>query len=179
MHIVTLPRLKRALSSVINELTSFGFFDDKLSEIQVLLGTFGLAHGWQNYGSGGEITIPAISTSRLAQIFGWQTCCLTDVLRHEYAHAIADTHRGLFHSTVFANAFGNSHSSAQKFEYDPYYFVSEYAAKNTSESFAEVFMYFLKYKGNLSAIFDPPPIRRQWHFIKRLSTAMKQGKSRW
>ena len=163
---------------MIDELTFWGFYDEKLSKVEIYLVPFGIPHGWQNYGSDHDICIPAVSTSRLAKIVGFPGCGLTDVLRHEFAHAIADTHRSLFHSNVFADAFGNTHSSNKEYEYDPFYFVSTYAANNTSESYAEVFMFFLKYEGHLPTRFDTPPIRRQWHFINRLATAIQQGKSR-
>jgi len=179
MQIINLARLNRAFSTVIEELHFWKFYDEKLSKVEIYLVPFGLPHGWQNYGSNHDICIPAVSMSRLAKLLGFQACGLTDVLRHEFAHALADTHRGLFHSSVFTDAFGDTHSSKIEYEYDPFYFVSSYAAKNTSECYADVFMFFVKYKGILPARFDTLPIRRQWQFIKRLSSAIKQGKSRW
>ena len=127
MHLVTLPRLNRALSTVITELTHFGFYDDKLSKIDVYLVPFGFAYGWQNYGSSGDICIPAISTSRLSQLFGYPVLGLCSILRHEFAHAIADTHRGLFHSKVFTNAFSDDHDSKKEKENPLYYYISDYA----------------------------------------------------
>jgi len=179
MHIVTLTRLNRALSTVVNELNSFGFWDDKLSKVEVYLVNVGIAYGWQYFGSTGEICIPAVSASRLSKFLGFETSGLTDVLRHEYGHAIADTHRGLFHSPDFAKAFGDKHSSEQEFEHDPYFSVSKYASKNASESFAEVVMFFLKHKGKLPAKFDTLPIRRQWLFVENLAKAIANGKTRW
>jgi hypothetical protein len=182
MNIVTLPRLNRSLSTVIDELNSFGFYDEKLSKVDVFLVPLGAALGWQWYGTSGDINIPAVSLSRLLKLFGlfdYSIGSLRDILRHEWAHAIADNHRGLFHSRVFTEAFYNSHSSKQKYQYNPFYFVSSYAATNASECFAEDFMYFLKFKGKLPAKFDTPFIRKQWQFIKLLAVAIKKGQSRW
>ena len=89
---------------------------------------FGFAHGWQWYGSSGDISIPRVSLSRLSDIWTGGYTSLRDVLRHEFAHAIADTHRGLFRSGDFSEAFGAAHHWNFEWEHDPEHHVSKYAA---------------------------------------------------
>ena len=57
------------------------------------------AFGWQWYRGSGNICIPAISLSRLAEkLSGSPTTGLMDILRHEYAHAVAHCYPGLIRS---------------------------------------------------------------------------------
>jgi hypothetical protein len=141
MHIVTLDRLDSANLEVTAELHRFGLYDEPMQEVDTFLVTAGTAHGWQWYGGSGEIHIPRVSLSRLLENFRGEYTSLRDVLRHEFAHAVADTHRGLFRSSEFSQAFGGAHTWAFSWEHDPDHHVSLYAATAPAEDFAEVFMF--------------------------------------
>ena len=98
MRIVTQDRLDQANYAVTCELDRHGFYDSHVQAIDTRLVIFGAAYGWQKYGSAGDINVPRVSLARLSHIWRGGYTSLRDVLRHEFAHAIADTHRGLFRS---------------------------------------------------------------------------------
>ncbi len=178
-HIITLPALDRALDKVTAELDRHGFWDARLARVDVELGWLGDAYGWQRYGHGGQIVIPAVSMLKVADcVFGSYTS-LIGVLRHEYGHAVADTHRGLLRSRRFVDAFGAPHESEDGFEYDPRFFVSGYAATNPAEDFAEVFMTYLRTRGRLPRVHATEPIRRKWRFVRELGGRIRAGARRW
>jgi hypothetical protein len=180
MHIVTLNRLNRAVSDVQGELERHGFFDQKLAAIDVYLSWFGYAYGWCWYGTSGNIHIPAISLGKMfEQVWGVSRTSLRDVIRHEYGHALAHTHRGLVCSVPFKRAFGSHHDADVRWDYDPQRHVSEYAATSLSEDFAETFMLYLKYDGELPERFNTWRIRRKWRFIRDLGGAVRRGQRRW
>lgn len=178
-HFVTMASLNRALDRVVPELERHGFWDDAVEEIDVCLVPVGGAYGWQYFGEGGEIGIPAVSLSKLLDWWRGDYTALADVLRHEYGHAVADTHRGLVRSRQFVEAFQASHESDIEWDYDPEIHVSEYAAFCPSEDFAEVCMLFLKRGGALPSHLDTPNIRAKWNFIRRLGRAIRAGQRRW
>ena len=179
IHTVTLPRLNRALGRVNKELHAQGLWNAKLQEIDVYLVPFGFAYGWQWYGSTGDIGIPALSLAKLRDWIKGSYVSLADILRHEYAHAIAHTHRGLIRSRRFTRAFMASHENLQPFVYNPELHVSPYAATCAAEDFAEVFMLYLRHGTRLPACLESPVIRRKWNFVKALCGAIKRGRSRW
>ena len=186
MHIVTLTRLNRAVSDVQGELERHGFYDDKLAKVEVYLSWVGLALGWCWYGTTGNIHIPAVSLGKVYdRVRGETRTSLRDVLRHEYGHALAHTHRGLFCSLPFKRAYGSHHDADVRWDYDPDRHVSEYAATSPSEDFAEVFMLYLRHDGELpfrwlsAQRFGAWRIRRKWQFIKDLSGAVRRGQRRW
>ena len=179
MYIITLRRLNRATYDVTTELDRLGFYDDHVQRTEVYLVPLGLAFGWHYYGSTGDIYIPAVSLSRLSEHWYGRYTPLRDILRHEYAHAVADTHRGLMRSRPFRLAFDGSHESSNGSEYDPERHVTPYAATCPGEDFAEVFMFWIKHQGKLPPRFDTEPIRKRWAFIERLRHAMSLGKRKW
>ena len=179
MNFITKERLDRATLSITGELDDMGFYDDAVQDVDVFLVPFGGAYGWQFYGTSGQIHIPSISMSRLKDLFQGRYTSLRDVLRHEYAHAIADTHRGLIRSWHFANAFGGPHTWNFEWEYDPYFHVTEYAAKCPAEDFAEVFMLYLKHSGVLPRRIRTPAISKKWTFVRELKYAVSHGMRRW
>ena len=179
LRIVTFCQLNRALARVRRELEAHGFWDEPLASIEVFLVPFGNAYGWQWYGSTGKIEIPAVSLSRLRDLFGRRYTSLADVLRHEHGHALADTHRGLFRSRQFRSAFGAAHDSETESDFDPEFHVSAYAATSPKEDFAETFMLFLKHGGRLPACIDTRFIRAKWKFVERLGRAVRTGRRRW
>ncbi|NMB74748.1 MAG: hypothetical protein GYA21_06415 [Myxococcales bacterium] len=179
MRIITLSRLNRAVSRVQDELIRHGFWDDTLSDVDVYLVPLGTALGWQLNDGSGEIRIPLASLSRLGEVFRGCYTPLADVLRHEYGHAIADTHRGLFRARRFSSAFGATYQNDTEWEFDPECHVSEYAAKSACEDFAEVFMLFLRHRGRLPQKFDTPTIRDKWKFVRELGAVLREGRARW
>ncbi|MEI7819499.1 MAG: hypothetical protein WCK55_01175 [Verrucomicrobiota bacterium] len=179
MHFVTQARLDRATSAVTRELAAQGFFDSHMQAVDTYLVPFGFAHGWQWYGCTGDISIPRVSLSRLSDIWRGRYTSLRDVLRHEFAHAVADTHRGLFRSTCFSEAFGAAHHWDFEWEYEPKHHVSEYAATAPAEDFAETFMLYLRHGGRLPAWQASTSIKRKWKFIELLSDAISKSLRRW
>ncbi|MCY2987897.1 MAG: hypothetical protein NTY19_08560 [Planctomycetota bacterium] len=178
--VLTLPRLNRALARVVRELDSHGLWDEALAAIEVYLAPFSVtAYGWQMYSSTGEIRMPAVCLGRLRDFFRGDYMSVADVLRHEYGHALADTHRGLFRSRQFSTAFGASHECPDEFEYDPECHVSPYSAKDTSEDFAEVFMLYLRRSGRLPSRHATPAIVAKWRFVQNLCRAVRARKRRW
>jgi hypothetical protein len=104
---------------------------------------------------------------------------LRDILRHEYAHAVAHCYRDLICSNQFVTAFEINHDNPTEFEYDEDIHVSKYAATNACEDFAEVFMLYFKHSGKIPGRFNTAAIRRKWKFVKLLLARIKAGKKRW
>ena len=179
LRVVGIRDLQAATDTVVAELDTMGFYDERLDEVEVYLVPVGVAFGWQLYGGDRSIKIPMLSLSRLLEHFGWDYSDLSDVLRHEYGHAVADTHRGLMRSRRFSGVFGGSHESIWAQDYDPEHHVTQYAATNPSEDFAELFYLYLKHAGRLPGRYSTVSIRAKWHFIRDLRRAIQQGRRRW
>ncbi|MDA8745230.1 hypothetical protein N9N28_11400 [Rubripirellula amarantea] len=179
-NIITMRRLQGALDDVQGELDRIGVFDERLANVEVYLTWFGTAFGWHFYGSTGHIEIPAISTCRLSErMFGARRTTLRDILRHEYAHAVADQNRGLIRSKPFRMAFGSGHNDEVAANYCPTEHVTAYAATDACEDFAEVFMFFLKHKGKIPKRFHTPAIMAKWSFVEALCQQIEMGNRRW
>jgi hypothetical protein len=104
---------------------------------------------------------------------------LTDVIRHEYAHAWAWLDRDFINEAWFRRAFGRwyddewplgtslhrvfSRHGDEEFRASPYYrdFVSSYALKAPYEDFAETFMTCLRYRGAASRFRNRPGLHRK------------------
>jgi hypothetical protein len=179
MDIVTLKRLNKAFFQIQTELEQLGFYDERLEAVDVYLVTFGSAYGWHYYGTSGDINIPAISFGRILDLFGRPYKSLRDILRHEFAHAVADTHRGLIRSSRFSDAFGASHESSIEWEFDPDCHLTQYAATCPSEDFAETFMFYVRHRGVLPVTRRTPAISRKWSYIHSLGNAIARGQRRW
>ena len=179
MHIINQSQLDRANYAVTCELDAHGFYDAHIQAVATYLVPLGVAYGWHYYGSTGDINIPRVSFSRLSHLWRGGYTSLRDVLRHEFAHAVADTHRGLFRSAFFSDSFGAAHHWDFEWEYDPEHHVSEYAATAPAEDFAETFMLYVRYGGTLPPRHATGPLRRKWKFIHRLSDATSRGLRRW
>jgi hypothetical protein len=170
----TFNQLNHALDTVQDELIEHGFWDRKLSRIEVLWVPYGTAYGFQNYFTQGEIVIPGISLAKAKEWFKYPYVSLKDILRHEYGHAFAYTHKKLMRTDAFRAAFGTHHDDLEtSWEYDPERFISEYAATNAMEDFAETFMYYLEYSGQLPSRHNHRAIRKKWGYVKSLSRLMK------
>ena len=178
VHVVTLQRLNRALAAVVPELDRHGFWSDRVEAIEVRLATIGAAYGWKWSGPG-HITIPALSTAKLRDWYRGSYTSLADVLRHEYGHAVADTHRALVRSSRFRGAFDAAHDSDQEFEVDADVHFTEYGASSPAEDFAETFMVYLRHQGKLPPHHDTPAKRARWRFVGSLGRAVRAGRRRW
>ena len=180
MNFVTLSRLNRAVSGVQRELERHGFYDEKLASVDVYLSWVGYAYGWCYYGTSGNIGIPALSFGTIYdRVRGETRTSLRDVLRHEYGHALAHTHRGLFCSVPFKRAFGTHHDADVKAEYSPDRHVTPYASTSPSEDFAESFMTYLRHDGEIPERYNTCRIRRKWRFVRDLGVAVGRGQRRW
>jgi hypothetical protein len=179
MLFVTPRRLNSATADVRRELDRLGFYNPAIQSVPVRLVPAGKAYGWQYYGSSGEIHIPCISWARLSHLFAGGYTSLRDVLRHEYAHAVADTHRGLIRSARFRDAFGAAHSWDFAWEYDPEHHVTDYAASAPAEDYAETFMLYVRHGGRLPAAQNTARIRARWRFVRDLGRMMRDGRRRW
>lgn len=174
IHVTTLRRLRRAVYKVRGELRLHGFWDERMAEVEVYLGAIGGAYGWQNRGGDGSIVVPAVSLSKIGDFFRRKYTSLADVVRHEYGHALADTHRGLFRRRSFKTAFWASIDDDTVVAFDPEIHVTPYAAKNAAEDFCETFMMFLKYGGKMPNRFYTPVIRGKWEWVRRLGDTIER-----
>jgi hypothetical protein len=92
-----------------------------------------------------EIHIPVISGARFAELLpGRAYTSLADVLRHEFGHAYDFAGRSRTFRKRYWNLFGRSQ---KEFEFDEDLHITEYAATNSNEDFAECFMMFVKWSG--------------------------------
>ena len=179
-RIITMPRLQSAMDDVVDELDEVGLWSARLAKVDVYLTWFGTAYGWQLYRGSGHIEIPAVSLSRVSEmILGGARRTLRDLLRHEYGHAVADTNRALIRSRCFVDAFGTPHDSEIPSDYSKDEHVTEYAAKDSSEDFAEVLMFYLKHGGKIPTRYKTQNIERKWQFVDRLCQRIADGKRRW
>jgi len=183
VSIINQASLTQANNAVTHELAHHGLWDSALEQITVWLEPFSLrCYGWQSYGSTGDISIPRVSLPRIGdKILRRPRIALRDVLRHEWAHALADTHRGLIRSQRFSCTFGGSHDRADAVaDWNPHHHVSKYAATNPGEDFAEVFMLWLKHGGQIPLRYcDAEGIQERWQFVEELAGAVCAGKRRW
>jgi hypothetical protein len=106
-----------------------------------------------------------------------------DILRHEFGHALATLYpRALSDGGLFVEAFGAKYGPKPAPEIDQanweFDCVSEYAADQTREDFAETFMLFVKHKGKLPSKFrGKPAIKKKWaavrEIVKRVTASTK------
>jgi hypothetical protein len=82
-------------------------------------------------------------------------------------------------SRRFTDAFGAAHSWNIEWEYNPDFFISEYASTAPAEDFAETFMVFVRHKGSIPSQFSTSAIRKKWRFIGNLAKAITSGERRW
>ena len=174
--IISATSFKSACRDVKAGLKKLGFWSEKLADVKVRQTYFGFSYGWQYYRGCGDIVVPKLSVSRMCDSYRGDIFPIRDVLRHEYAHAIADNHRSLVKSSKFRSAFGAAHDNLKCFHYDEQEHVSYYASDNAGEDFAETFRYYIKHKGKIPERFDTSVIRKKWDFLKHLCVRMKKIK---
>jgi len=179
-HLVTLAELERVNQQVAHEMESLGLWSDKLADVQVWLVPVSLdCYGWHS-GSPGSISIPAVSFAHLGDyICGYHTR-LSDIMRHECAHALADIHSDFIDCPAFVRCFGGEYESTRPsgdFHRDCH--LTPYAATSPCEDFAETFHFYLRHKGRLPLRLQAKPvIVRKWKFIGRIAKAMAAGRTR-
>jgi hypothetical protein len=166
----------RAQKDVIAELRQYGCWTESLAQLKVRHSWCSWSYGYQRYGGDGDIVIPMLSGSRLVEQFSnCRYVSLRDVLRHEYAHGIAYCHNHLVSKRLFTKVFGAPHDSDQTVAYCDQSHVTAYAASHPMEDFAEVFMYFLKYKGKLPRRWSGfPRIVKKWKYIESLCRKLRR-----
>jgi hypothetical protein len=167
-----------ALYCVRRELKTHGCLTEKVVNLKVYQTPISFSYGYQYYQEHGDIVIPQVSLSRLwDNFFGGDYVSIRDIIRHEYAHGIAHCHPKMVDTVAFRKTFDGDHDSGESLVYDPESHVTAYAAKNSCEDFAEVFMYFLKYRGKIPPMFSGlPVIEKKWRFIETMCKKLKKLK---
>ena len=173
-HVITLQDLCRANNQVTDEMDDLGLWSAHLDKVEVYLVPASWAHyGWYQR----HIHIPAITGAQLSDFLAGHYTRLTDVLRHEWAHAVADRHPHLIETLRFERVFGGPYESDDAVrEYDADHHLTRYAAVNPCEDFAEIFHYYLRHKGRLPVrLAKKPRIVRKWQFVKWLAKSISAG----
>ena len=171
-HIITPADVGRANRAVVREMETLGLWSARLDDINVLwVPASVLCYGWYQ----GEILIPGIAGVRLLEFIRGIHTSLRDVLRHEWAHAVADHRPAAIGTKRFVSAFGGSYDGEEKVsDYDPDDHLTLYAATCPCEDFAEVFHFYLKHKGRLPVrLRNKPAIVRKWKFVASLARGRK------
>lgn len=175
-HVITYGDVCRANDKVTAEMAKFGFWNDRLDEVTVYWVTASwICYGWYQ----GDIFIPAITGANLSDLIYGKHTRLTDVLRHEWAHAVADRCPRLMDTKRFLREFGGAYESRNCVRnYDPDHHLTKYSASMPCEDFAEVFHYYLRHKGRLPVrLAAKPHIVRKWQFVewlaKRISSSAR------
>ncbi len=167
MWFVTLPRLTRDHRHVLGELEGLGFWSDAMSQVQVWLRPFAAGcFGWQDYGSTGDIHVPAVAGPRILAKFGFiEGCSLRQLLRHEWAHALAHHHHELVANRDFRQSFDGSHDCGRAVRsYCPTWHISPYASTEPMEDFAQNFMHYVRHKGHIAGHWRTKFIQKRLGF---------------
>ncbi len=166
-HVITLSQLTEANWQVIDEMERLGLWSEELDDIDVCLVPVSFAcYGW--FLPDGNIYIPAVTGANLSDLITGHHTRLTDVLRHEWAHALADRCPRLVETKRFIRIFGGHYESPQPVRtHDPDHHLTPYAAASACEDFAETFHFYLRHKGRLPLrLTNKPKIIRKWEFIE-------------
>jgi hypothetical protein len=175
-HLITLESLDLANRQVTAEMYRLGMWVEPLHRVGLYLRERDAGYyGWHS-GTPGNIHISRLSLRDLCDADGRQTR-LTDILRHEWSHAVAACFPGFVESDRFFRTFGGSyHHSWPVRSYDPAHHVTPYAAHMPSEDFAEVFNFYLRHKGRLPMrLAHKRIIVRKWRFIAAMARRMAAG----
>lgn len=165
-HLITLGELDRSNRQVTGEMEQLGLWCSRLDEVTVwLVPASRDCYGW--YMSEGDIYVPAVNGAQWSDFLLGQHTRLTDVLRHEWAHALADRRPRLVETKRFRSVFGGAYDSPDPvWEYHPDHHLTSYAATNPCEDFAETFHFYLRHKGRLPLrLHGKAAIVRKWDFI--------------
>jgi len=167
-HLITLDQLTATNWQVVDEMDQLGLWREELEEVEVyLVSASFVCYGWYQ----GQIHIPAISGANLSDYFTGHHTRLTDVLRHEWGHALADSCPEWIETKQFKSVFGGRYDSMKKVShYDPEHHLTPYAAANACEDFAETFHFYLRHKGRLPVRLASKPVTvRKWEFIESMA----------
>lgn len=178
-HLITLESLDLANRQVTGEMRRLGMWVEPLDQVGLFLRDRHAGYyGWHS-GTPGAIHIPRLSMRDLCDRLGRRTR-LTDILRHEWSHAVAACFPGFIESLRFPRTFGGSyHDPFPVRPYDAAHHVTDYAADMPAEDFAEVFNFYLRHKGRLpQRLAHKPPIIRKWRFIAAMARRMAAGRDR-
>jgi len=175
-HLITFDELDRANQQVMAEMDSLGLWHPRLDSVDVwhVPASFS-CYGW--FRVKGDIYIPALAGAQLSDLLLGYHTRLTDVLRHEWAHALADRRPGLVKTSSFRETFGGSYLSTRPVtSYDPDEHLTPYAATSVCEDFAETFHYYIRHKGRLPVWLQrKAAIVRKWRFVEAMARARASG----
>ncbi len=165
-HLISLRDVDRANRQVTDEMEKLGLWCPQLDDVTVWLVPVSLdCYGW--FLSEGDIYLPAVNGAQLSDLILGHHTRLTDVLRHEWAHALADRRPRLVQTKRFSSVFGGPYDSTDPVrEYDPGHHLTPYSATSPCEDFAETFHFYLRHKGRLPLwLRGKAAITRKWGFI--------------
>ena len=166
-HVITHSQLTEANWQVMDEMERLGLWHDELDDVDVYLVPVSFAcYGW--YLPDADIYIPAVTGAHLSDLITGHHTRLTDVLRHEWSHALADRCPELVETKRFVRSFGGCYESPHPvWEYHPDLHLTRYAATQPCEDFAETFHHYLRHKGRLPVrLANKPAIIRKWQFME-------------
>jgi hypothetical protein len=167
-HLITYGDVVRANTTVTAELARLGFWHTRLEDVDVWWVPSSLVYyGWYRQ----HIYIPALTGAQLSDLILGRRTRLTDVMRHEWAHAVADRWPRLIYTRKFEAVFGGSYGCLSMVrKYHASHHLTKYSATMPSEDFAEVFHYYLRHKGRLpQRLAYKPAIVAKWKYIHWLS----------
>jgi hypothetical protein len=168
-HLISYADVCRANRAVTRELDKLGLWHRRLDAITVYWVPASLGcYGWHQ----DDIYIPAVSGIQLLDLIRSDFTSLADVLRYEWAHAVADKWPHLINTKRFVQTFGGDYDSIESPRpYCPAHHVTRYAATMPGEDFAEVFHFFLRHRGRLpTRMAKKPHLVAKWWFIKWLAS---------
>jgi hypothetical protein len=185
--IITESKLNSALKSVHKEFSDLGIWNPnvKIYQADVFLckiprlnvaGFFMHNAGVSDYLLGyetGNIYIPSVV---LNTVFWTNTYSLRDVIRHEYAHALAHYYRRLImRSAEFKKVFGGNYLHFQPSDMEDDAYITQYAQSMPMEDFAETFMVYVRRKGVLSKKHTNKKLILKWKFIAKIIKAINKS----
>lgn len=169
-HIITYQDVCRANDQTIAEMVKLGLWRESLEDVNV----YWVPASWSYYGWYlGHIYIPALAGAQMTDLLAGNHTTLRDILRHEWAHALAEHAPNFIETPLFKRIFGNhyEHPSPVR-DYDAAHHVTRYATTLTCEDFVEVFHHYLRHKGRLPIrLAGKPSIVKKWHFIAAMASS--------
>ncbi len=166
-HVITRTQLTTTNWQVTTEMERLGLWADELDDVDVwLVPVSFLCYGW--YQPDADIYIPAVTGAHLSDFISGHHMRLSDVLRHEWAHALADRLPELIETKRFIRIFGGRYESPHPVrEYHPDHHLTRYAATQPCEDFSETFHFYVRHKGRLPVrLANKPAILRKWQFME-------------
>ncbi len=119
----------------------------------------------------GHIYVPSFL---LIDIVYSRTFSLRDIIRHEYAHALAHYYPEMIvRPKEFKNVFGGTYYSVKPSKMEDEAYITEYAKTDPSEDFAETFMVYVRRKGVIPTNMTNPKLKRKWKYISKIIKLVK------